>query len=211
VLEDHPFVASLHDRAGFDCGVPALNAYLRQFADQHRRKGITNIYVLADSAAPSTIVGYYTLSAAEVDVARLTDADRKRLPRFPVPCFRMGRLACRIDRQGEGRLRRGSLPRGAQADRGVCAARRCQGRGRQTLLWTLRVRGAARCGVDAVLAARAVRLRKSPLAALTYTLHMHLQALLATLTLMRASATSCLRAGGAARWSNPLVHAAFVD
>jgi GNAT superfamily N-acetyltransferase len=121
VLEDQPLDTSLHDRADFDCGVPALNEYLRQFADQHRRKGITNIYVLADSAYPSTVVGYYTLSAAEVDVARLPDADRKRLPRFPVPCFRMGRLACRIDRQGEGL---GKLLLGCAVDR--CLAARKQ-------------------------------------------------------------------------------------
>jgi GNAT superfamily N-acetyltransferase len=121
VLEDHPFDASLHDRTCFDCGVQALNEYLRQLADQHRRKRITNVYVLADSAAPSTIVGYYTLSAAEVDVARLTDADRKRLPHFPVPCFRMGRLACRTDRQGEGL---GKLLVGCAVDRCLAARQR---------------------------------------------------------------------------------------
>ncbi|MFO1219316.1 MAG: GNAT family N-acetyltransferase [Burkholderiaceae bacterium] len=121
MLEDHPFDASLHDRADFDCSVRALNEYLRQFADQHRRKGVTNVYVLADSAHPSTIVGYYTLSAAEVDVARLSGADRERLPRFPVPCFRMGRLACRADRQGEGL---GKLLLGCAVDR--CLAARKQ-------------------------------------------------------------------------------------
>jgi predicted N-acetyltransferase YhbS len=77
--------------------------------------------VVADSALPSTIVGCYTLSAAEVDVALLTDADRKRLPRFPVPCFRMGRLACRIDRQREGL---GKLLLGCAVDR--CLAARKQ-------------------------------------------------------------------------------------
>jgi hypothetical protein len=82
--------------------VPALNEYLRRFADQHRRKGLTSIYVLVDSASPGTILGYYTLSAAEVDVARLADTERKKLPRFPIPCFRMGRLACRADQHGRG-------------------------------------------------------------------------------------------------------------
>ena len=60
------------------------------------------MYVLADSARPEFILGYYTLSAAEVDVQRLPVAERKRLPTFPVPCFRMGRLACRSDHQGHG-------------------------------------------------------------------------------------------------------------
>jgi GNAT superfamily N-acetyltransferase len=82
--------------------VPALNEYPQRFAEQHRRKGISATYARVDSAAPSEILGCYTLSAAEVDVQSVTEADRKRLPRFPVACFRMGRLACRADRQGQG-------------------------------------------------------------------------------------------------------------
>ena len=102
MLEERPLDPAVHDRAGFDCGVAALNHYLQRLADQHRRKGISSVYVLADSETPGTILGYYTLSAAEVDVARLPEADRKKLPRYPIPCFRMGRLACRADRRGHG-------------------------------------------------------------------------------------------------------------
>jgi GNAT superfamily N-acetyltransferase len=102
VLEEHPLDPAIHNRAGFDCGVPELNEYLWRLADQHRRKGISAVYVLANSEVPSVILGYYTLSAAEVDAARLAEPDRRRLPRYPVPCFRMGRLACRTDRRGQG-------------------------------------------------------------------------------------------------------------
>ena len=102
MLEQHPLDPAVHDRSGFDCGVAVLNEYLQRFAEQHRRKGLTSAYVLVDSTVPGTILGYYTLSAAEVDVARLAGAERKRLPRFPVPCFRMGRLACRVDQRGRG-------------------------------------------------------------------------------------------------------------
>jgi len=102
VLEDLPLDPTLHDRNGFDCGVPALDEYLARFADQHRRRGITSVYVLADSEAPALILGYYTLSAAEVDAQELDERDRRRLPRYPVPCFRMGRLACRMDQRGKG-------------------------------------------------------------------------------------------------------------
>lgn len=102
MLEEAALDPAIHDRAGFDCGVPALNDYLLRFADQHRRRGITSAFVLVDSDAPAKILGYYTLSAAEVDVADLGDADRKRLPRYPVPCFRMGRMATAADRRGQG-------------------------------------------------------------------------------------------------------------
>lgn len=102
MLEDLPLDPAVHDRQGFECGVPALDDYIRHLADQHRRRGISSVFVLADSAQPERLLGYYTLSAAEVDVQRLAPADRKKLPRYPVPCFRMGRLACRSDQQGLG-------------------------------------------------------------------------------------------------------------
>jgi GNAT superfamily N-acetyltransferase len=102
VLDDSPLDPALHDRRGFECGVPVLDEYIQRFAEQHRRRGISSIFVLTDSAEPERILGYYTLSAAEVDVERLTEVERKKLPRFPVPCFRMGRLACRSDQQGRG-------------------------------------------------------------------------------------------------------------
>ena len=94
--------------------MPVLDEYLRRFADQHRRRGISSVYVLAESAQPERILGYYTLSAAEVDGQRLTEAERKKLPRYPVPCFRMGRLACRTDHRGRGL---GKLLLGCAVDR----------------------------------------------------------------------------------------------
>lgn len=102
MLEEQPLDPERHERAGFSCGVPELDEYLHRFATQQRRKGVSTVYVLVDTAKPSLILGYYTLSAAQVDVAELSDADRRKLPRYPVPCFRMGRLACRKDRQGQG-------------------------------------------------------------------------------------------------------------
>ena len=114
MLDDLPLDPAIHDRQGFDCGVPALDEYLDRFAEQHRRRGISSVYVLTDSAQPERILGYYTLSAAEVDAQRLTDAERKRLPRYPVPCFRMGRLACRTDQRGNGL---GKLLLGCAVDR----------------------------------------------------------------------------------------------
>jgi GNAT superfamily N-acetyltransferase len=109
VLEEWPLDPAVHDRQGFDCGVPALNDYLQRLAGQHRRQGLSAVYVLVDEAAPPRIPGCYTLRAAEVAVDRLGEADRQRLPCYPLPCFRHGRLACRADEQerGLGRLLHG--------------------------------------------------------------------------------------------------------
>lgn len=80
----------------------SFRAPAQRFAVQHRRKGIGAVYVLVNSEAPSEILGHYTLSAAEVDVAQLSSTDQKKLPAYPVPCIRMGRLACRSEQRGHG-------------------------------------------------------------------------------------------------------------
>ena len=52
VLEEQRLDNDIHDCAGFDCGVPALNDYLRKFASQHRRRGVSQTYVLVDDSTP---------------------------------------------------------------------------------------------------------------------------------------------------------------
>jgi predicted GNAT family N-acyltransferase len=102
VFEEHALDPAVHDRTDFDCGVAALNEYLQRYAGQHRKCGIGSTYVLVAPGRPERILGYYTLSAAEVDSPRLAESERRRLPRYPVPCFRLGRLACRLDERGCG-------------------------------------------------------------------------------------------------------------
>lgn len=102
VLEEQPLNPDIHDRAGFSCGGPELDDYLHRFAAQQRRKGVCTVHVLVDTEKPSLILGFYTLSAAQVDIDELSDADKKKLPRYPVPCFRLGRLACRTDQHNKG-------------------------------------------------------------------------------------------------------------
>jgi len=91
-----------HDREGFACGEPTLDAYLRQQAAQHHRDGISTTHVLVDDADPACILGYYSLSAAQLLLTDLQEADRKRLPTYPVPAIRMGRLAVSASEQGKG-------------------------------------------------------------------------------------------------------------
>jgi predicted GNAT family N-acyltransferase len=90
-----------HDRAGFDCGVEPLNRYLRSLATQHRTKGIATTFVLVDTTAPATILGYYSLSAASLAFERLTDTDLCSLPAYPIPAVRIGRLAASRAHRGQ--------------------------------------------------------------------------------------------------------------
>lgn len=102
MLEEQVLDVGRHDRRGFHCGVAALDDYLKKYAAQQSVKGISSVFVLVDDAAPSKILGFYTLSAAQVGVDQLTGAERRKLPRYPVPCFRMGRLARDIEHRGAG-------------------------------------------------------------------------------------------------------------
>ena len=91
-----------HDRDRFACGEPTLDTYLRQQAAQHHRDGISTTHVLVNDAERSRILGYYSLSAAQLLLTDLQEADRKRLPSYPVPAIRMGRLAIALSAQGQG-------------------------------------------------------------------------------------------------------------
>ena len=94
--------ARLHDRAAFSSGEPSLDTYLRELAGQHQRDGIATTHVLFDDGRPTRILGYCSLAAAQVNLADLQDADRVRLPRYPVPAVRVARLAVDHGTQGKG-------------------------------------------------------------------------------------------------------------
>ena len=91
-----------HDREGFACGVAALDDYLRRRAGQHQRDGIATTHVLIDDTEPARILGYCALSAAQLHLHELREDDRKRLPAYPVPAIRVGRLAVSRAEQGKG-------------------------------------------------------------------------------------------------------------
>ena len=102
MFEEHVLDPSLHQRHNFTCGVAALDDYLHRLAVQQSKKGVAAVRVLVDSQAPQTIVGFYTLSAAQVELAQFDEKAQKKLPRYPVPCFRMGRFAVASTHHAQG-------------------------------------------------------------------------------------------------------------
>lgn len=83
-----------HDRAAFRCASSPLNTYLQQIARKDAERHVAAVFVMVDDAVPTTIVGYYTLSAFTVEVAELPEAMQKKLPRYPrLPATLLGRLA----------------------------------------------------------------------------------------------------------------------
>lgn len=101
-LQFAPLDARLHKRASFRCSVPVLNTYLQQQASQHQRDGIATTHVLIDDGDPTQILGYCSLAAAQLQLQDLQPADRRRLPAYPVPAVRLGRLAVAAEAQGKG-------------------------------------------------------------------------------------------------------------
>lgn len=88
-----------HRRDGFDCGDAALNEFLLRRAGQQQRRGFGKTYVaLADDE--STVIGFVTVSAGQVATASL--ASQTKLPRYPAPMLRIGRLAVDKRHQGKG-------------------------------------------------------------------------------------------------------------
>ncbi len=87
------------DLRNFDAGVEALSEYLKRYARQNHDRGIGRTYVLVDP--DSKAIGYYVVSMAEISFISLPDLHQKRIPRYPVPAMRIGRLA--VDHRYRGR------------------------------------------------------------------------------------------------------------
>jgi GNAT superfamily N-acetyltransferase len=90
-----------HDRAGFSCGVPALDRYIRELASQDVRRRVSNCFVAVDAAGK--LAGYYTLAATSLPLLELAPEHARRLPRYAAfPACLVGRLAVDHAFQGQG-------------------------------------------------------------------------------------------------------------
>lgn len=89
-------ISSLRD---FDCGEETLNLYLSNYAKQNDERGLGRTFVLMDGAE---VIGFYTLSSAQIKFGHLPSSLSKRLPRYPIPAIRLARLAVSKNHQGKG-------------------------------------------------------------------------------------------------------------
>jgi GNAT superfamily N-acetyltransferase len=96
-------LAKHHDRTGFQCGSAALDLYLKQQARQDAEKHVAAPFVMTAPNDPA-VLGYYTLSAAMIDVGDIAPDLAKKLPRYPqLPVTLIGRLAVHERLKGQGR------------------------------------------------------------------------------------------------------------
>lgn len=91
----------MHDRRAFSCGTSALDRYLGQQAGQDVRRRIARVFVCT-AEDNGTVLGFYTLSALSIDPRSLPESPGRKLPRHPVPCALIGRLAVDTSVHGQG-------------------------------------------------------------------------------------------------------------
>lgn len=99
------------DLDGFDCGVLALDEWLRKFALPDQRAGTSATYVLRRGRR---VVGFYTLAPHTVDPDEAAPRLRAGLPsQRPIPVILLARLG--LDRSEQGGGLGGDLLRDALA------------------------------------------------------------------------------------------------
>ena len=93
-------ISKKHDRDAFDCGEEALNEFLRRYARKSHDLGGAKTFLAIDDGDNKTILGFYSLSPASVEYARMPETVKRGLARHHVPGFRLARLA--VDRKLHG-------------------------------------------------------------------------------------------------------------
>jgi GNAT superfamily N-acetyltransferase len=83
----------------FDCGIAALNKYLKSYALQNHRAGGARTYVITSECR---VVGYYSLAYGSVEVNKAPDRVREGLGRYPIPVMVLARLAVDKSEKGKG-------------------------------------------------------------------------------------------------------------
>ena len=94
-------LTSQHDRTAFDCGDEAQTRFLREFARQYDRNGMAVTYVVCEEDTP-TVIGYYSVTMAEISRDIATDEVLRRTPNYPIPAVLLSRLGVDLKAQGRG-------------------------------------------------------------------------------------------------------------
>jgi GNAT superfamily N-acetyltransferase len=96
-------LAETDNRGAFDCGRESLNNWFKQRAWSNHAAGVSRVNVLCD-AVTDDIVGYVSLSSAQIERAFLPKSQQRNKP-DPVPVTVLGQLAVHKDHQGHGHAR----------------------------------------------------------------------------------------------------------
>lgn len=98
-------LAEHDDRESFDCGRESLNGWFHRHAWANHQGGSSRVNVITDVES-GRIVGYVSLSAAQIERAFLPKPQQRNRP-DPVPVTLLGQLA--VDKAHQGRGHAASL------------------------------------------------------------------------------------------------------
>src|SRR5262245_47604915 len=98
-LESPVPLEATHGVSAFDCGVPALNNFLKKFSLPNQRSQSARTYV---ATRGEEVVGYYTLAAASARREETPARVAKGLAAHPVPVILLARLAVDVREKGKG-------------------------------------------------------------------------------------------------------------
>jgi predicted N-acetyltransferase YhbS len=90
-------LATKHQLDAFDCGIPALDDWLKRRARSNEAEGASRTFVVCSE---QRVVGYYSLAAGSVLRSAATSKVRRNMP-DPAPVVLLGRLA--VDRAWQGK------------------------------------------------------------------------------------------------------------
>ena len=94
-------LSKIHDRSVFDCGDEKLNAFIKNMAHQHIRKGLSRTFVLVEQKNPEKIIAYMTLVVCELFAENIPHQWKKKYPRT-LPAAKLARLAVSQKQQKQG-------------------------------------------------------------------------------------------------------------
>ena len=113
-----PLDKNTHDGTSFCSGSDPLDRYFKNQASQDVKRRLNNCFVAVD-IAEENVFGYYTISSAQILFDDLPENISKKLPKYPLPAARIGRLA--VDNRHQGKqigsiLLADALKRAADSD-----------------------------------------------------------------------------------------------
>lgn len=91
-------LAEHHQLAGFDCGVPSLNDWVKRRAAQNQTSGASRTFV---TCLDDRVIGYYALASSALAPAQAPGRFRRNMP-DPIPVVVLGRLAVDKTLRGAG-------------------------------------------------------------------------------------------------------------
>ena len=89
---------SEEDKKSFSCGNKDLDSFLRIHALRNDQNGYGKTFVLLDKGE---LVGFFTLCSSSIRFEEYP-IYQVGLPKYPIPCIKIARLAVRKDKQGSG-------------------------------------------------------------------------------------------------------------